>query len=264
MNNANDVTCESGFFTTEGLRMYYEIHGSSGTPLVLIHGGGSTIQTTFGNILPLLARRLKVIAVDLQAHGRSGDRDAPVTFEQDADDVAALVEHLKIDTADFMGFSNGGNTAMQIAIRHPRIVNKLIVASSFYKRDGMLPGFFEGMEHASLESMPEPLKLAYLQVAPNKDNLQVMHDKDKQRMLRFKDWTEELLAFIKVPTLLITADRDIIRPEHAVDMLHKIHDAKLMILPGTHGSYIGEICTAIKGSRIPEMTCEVIEEFLRE
>jgi pimeloyl-ACP methyl ester carboxylesterase len=83
--------------------MYYEIHGNNGTmPLVLIHGGGSTIETTFGNVLPLLSRCRKVIAVELQAHGRTSDRDAPESFEQDADDVVALLKYLKVDKANFL------------------------------------------------------------------------------------------------------------------------------------------------------------------
>ncbi|HET6766857.1 MAG TPA: alpha/beta hydrolase, partial [Chitinophagaceae bacterium] len=128
------VKHDSGYAPVNGLKMYYEIHGE-GTPLVLIHGGGSTIQTSFSRILPLLARHYKLIAVELQAHGHTSDRDNAESFEQDADDVAGLLEYLKINKAHFLGFSNGGNTAMQIAIRHSQLVNKLVVISSFYKRD---------------------------------------------------------------------------------------------------------------------------------
>src|SRR5713226_6395711 len=109
----------SGYAPINGLDMYYEIYGAGAMPLVLIHGGGSTIETTFGNILPLLSDYGKVIAVELQAHGRTNDRDAPESFEQDADDVAALLHYLKVDKANFLGFSNGGTTTMQIAISHP-------------------------------------------------------------------------------------------------------------------------------------------------
>lgn len=126
--------------------MYYEIHGNGAMPLVLIHGGGSTIETSFGNILPLLSGYFKVIAIELQAHGRTSDRDAAESFEQDADDVAALLQYLKTDKANFLGFSNGGTTAMQIAIRHPGMVNKMIVVSANYKKDGMITGFFEGIK----------------------------------------------------------------------------------------------------------------------
>ena len=109
------VKKESGYAPVHGLNMYYEIHGE-GTPLVLIHGGGSTIQTSFSKILPMLARHYKVIAVELQAHGHTSDRDSPESFEQDADDVAGVLNYLKVSNAHFLGFSNGGNTAMQIVI----------------------------------------------------------------------------------------------------------------------------------------------------
>lgn len=252
-----------GYAPVNGISLYYEIHGTGGTPLVLIHGGGSTIETTFGNILPLLAMHGKIIAVELQAHGRTSDRDIPLSFEQDADDVAGLLKYLKIEKADFFGFSNGGNTAMQIGIRHPEIVNKLVIVSSFYKREGLIPGLSEGIQHATLDNMPAPLKTAYQLVAPDKSHLQVMHDKDKERMLHFKDWTDENLRSIKAPTLLIIGTHDVVIPEHALEMSKIIPQAELMIVPGTHGSFIGEVCSAKKGSKVPEMTVAVIEEFLK-
>jgi pimeloyl-ACP methyl ester carboxylesterase len=260
----NKETIKSGYAPIGSLKMYYEIHGSGGMPLVLIHGGGSTIETTFGNILPLLARHGKVIAVELQAHGRTSDRDSSLSFGQDANDVVALLKYLEIDKADFFGFSNGGHTAIQIGISHPGVVNKLVLASSFYKRDGVIQGFFEGMQKASLDNMPAPLKTAYLKVAADKNHLQVMHDKDKERMIQFKDWKDEDIRSITAPTLLIIGSHDIVTPEHAVEMSHVIPHAELMILPGDHGSYIGEICSLEKGSKIPEMTVEVIEEFLKK
>ncbi|MDZ4846107.1 MAG: alpha/beta hydrolase [Chitinophagales bacterium] len=101
--------------------MYYEIHGT-GAPLVLIHGGSSTIQTTFGRVLPVFAKTHKVIAVEMQAHGRTADIDRPLSFEQDADDVAALLKYLNISKADIFGFSNGASTTLQLAIRHPELI----------------------------------------------------------------------------------------------------------------------------------------------
>ena len=262
MSDKKNETFESGYAPVNGLKMYYEIHGTGGMPLVLIHGGGSTIESSFSNILPLLAKNRKVIAVELQAHGRTSDRDSSESFQQDADDVAGLLQYLKINKADFFGFSNGGHTTMEIAMRHPAIVNKLVIASSFYKRNGVIPGFFEGMEHASLENMPKPLQTAYLKVAADKNGLQVMFNRDKERMLRFKDWGDDDMRSIKAPTLLILGDHDVVTPEHAVEMSHIIPKAQLMILPGDHGSYIGEVCTAKPGSRIPAFTVSVIEEFL--
>jgi pimeloyl-ACP methyl ester carboxylesterase len=177
--------------------------------------------------------------------------------------VAGLLDFLKIEKTDIFGFSNGGNTAMQVAIRHPEMVNKLVIASAFYQREGFIPGFFEGMEHASLENMPAPLKEAYLKVAPDKSHLQVMHDKDRDRMRHVKDWTDESLQSIKAKTLLIVGDQDVVTVEHTVKMSHLIPNARLMVLPGVHGSFIGEVCTVKKGSKIPEMTVDIIEEFLK-
>src|SRR3982751_5324350 len=144
----------SGHAPVNGINMYYEIHGDGGVPLVLIHGGGSTIETTFGSVLPMFALKGKVIAMELQAHGHTSDRNAPESFQQDADDVAALLQYLKIDRANFFGFSNGGSTAMQIAIRHPEVVNKIVVASAAYKRSGFFDGFFEMMSKGTLKDMP--------------------------------------------------------------------------------------------------------------
>lgn len=264
MTDNKHETVESGYAPVNGLKMYYEIHGEGTMPLVLIHGGGSTIETTFGNILPLLKKHHKLIAVELQSHGRTNSREGAETFEQDADDVDALLAYLKVPKANFFGFSNGGNTAMQIAIRHPDVVNKLIIVSSFFKRVGMIPGFFEGMEHASLENMPRPLQEAYLKVAPDKTRLQVMHDKDKNRMLQFKDWSEDDLRSIKAPALIINATHDVVTVEHAVEMSRLIPNAGLMILPGTHGSFIGEVCTTRPGSKMPAVTAMAVEEFLGE
>ncbi|MGQ3088990.1 alpha/beta fold hydrolase, partial [Flavobacterium sp.] len=125
---------KGGYAELNGLNIYYEIHGS-GDPVVLLHGGGSTIDSNFGRIIPLLAKTYKVIAIELQAHGHTADRSQPLSFEQDADDVAALLKKLSISKAHIMGFSNGGTTAMKVAIRHPEIVDRLILASAVYSRE---------------------------------------------------------------------------------------------------------------------------------
>lgn len=260
-SEAKQIQQDSGYAPVNGLKMYYEIHGE-GTPLVLIHGGGSTIQTSFSKILPLLAQHYKVIAVELQAHGHTNDRDSAESFEQDADDVAGLLQYLKINKAHFLGFSNGGNTAMQIAIRHSDLVNKLVIISSFYKREGMMTGFFEGMQQASLENMPALLKTYYLQINNDQKGLQAMFNKDKERMLHFKDWKDEDLASIKSPSLIIAGDKDVVTAEHTVKMSQIIPNAQLMILPGTHGAFIGEVCATEEGSKMPETTVTIIKEFL--
>jgi pimeloyl-ACP methyl ester carboxylesterase len=251
----------TGYAPVNGIHMYYEIHGQ-GNPLVLIHGGGSTIQTTFGYILPLLAEHYKVIALELQAHGHTSDRESPESFEQDADDVAALLSYLHINQADIFGFSNGGNTAMQVSIRHPQLVRKLVIASAFYKRSGLAKGFFEGMAHVKLSDMPAYLQKDFLRINNDTNRLQTMFEKDRNRMLQFKDWREEDLASIKAPALLIFGDHDVATREHAVDMSQKIPGAELLILPGGHGSYMGEAAVEVSDSTVPALTVAVISAFL--
>lgn len=161
---SDKLPSDKGYSEVNGLKMYYEMYlpagqtGGQGKPLVLIHGGGSTIQSTFGKIIPLLTKNRKLIAVELQAHGRTSDRNADLSFEQDADDVATLLRNLDIGKADFFGFSNGGTTVLQIAIRHPEIVGKIITGSALAKRSGTPGWFWDFMKQATLENMPEPLK----------------------------------------------------------------------------------------------------------
>lgn len=247
-----------------GLKMYYEIHGpENGTPLVLLHGGGSSIDTTFGVVTPLLAKTRRVIAFDQQGHGRTADiADRPFTFEQSADDAAALLKYLKIDKADFFGFSNGGHIAVQVALRHPALVRKLVVASAPLTRDGVPTGFWEGFKGATLETMPAPLRKSYLEIAPNPDDLQSFFDKSVKRMAGFKDFPLDDVHKIKAETFIILGDRDVELPEHAVEMFRLFPNAALAILPGGHGTYLGEVTEAKGGTRLPELTVAMVEEFL--
>jgi pimeloyl-ACP methyl ester carboxylesterase len=119
---------EGNYAHVNGLEMYYEVHGT-GQPLVLLHGGVGAIEM-FGEVLPLLADGLQVIAVDLQAHGRTADIDRPMRFESMADDIGDLIEHLGLEEADVMGYSLGGGVALQTAIRHPQLVHKLVLVST--------------------------------------------------------------------------------------------------------------------------------------
>ncbi|NBP68795.1 MAG: alpha/beta hydrolase [Cytophagia bacterium] len=251
----------SGYAKVNGLNMYYEIYGQ-GKTLVLIHGGGSTIQTSFEKIIPLLSQNRKVIAVELQAHGRTSDRNADLTFEQDADDVVALLKHLTIDKADFLGFSNGGTTTLQIAIRHPHIVNKMILGSALAKRNGVPDWFWDFMSQAKLENMPAQLKEGYIKVAADPNGLQIMHDRDAKRMVNFKDIPDEQIKAITVPTLIIIGDKDVITPEHALELHRQIADSEISIIPGGHGAYIGEITTITSDFKENDIVVPMIEKFL--
>jgi pimeloyl-ACP methyl ester carboxylesterase len=251
----------SGYAPVNGLKMYYEIHGGNGLPLVLIHGGGSTIGSSFGKLIPLLAPQFKLLAVELQAHGRTSDREGPESFIQDADDVAALLKFLKIDKANFLGFSNGGTTALQIAIRHPDLVNKIVVVSANYKKEGMVPGFFEGFQNATLDDMPFALKAAFLEVTPDQSRLRVMFEKDVERMVQFTDMDDAALKSIKVPALLAVGDRDVVTTAHVLKMSQLIQESRLVVLPGTHGSFIGE-ATEMNEGKLPAVFATLVQEFL--
>jgi pimeloyl-ACP methyl ester carboxylesterase len=262
LNHPIMAQSSSGYANVNGLKMYYEVHGK-GFPHVLIHGGGSTIGTSFGRILPSLAKTHQVIAVELQAHGHTADINRPLSFEQDADDVAALLVQLHIAKADIFGFSNGASTTLEMAMRHPGLVNRIIVGSTMYKKDGSYPWFWNMIQHATFEEMPQPLKDAYLQINPDKNALFTMYKKDIARMQSFKDMKEEDIRAIEAPTLIIIGNRDVVSPEHAVEMFRQLKHAQLLIMPGGHGDYIGEI-TTVKPGQHEYPALQVIEAFLQE
>ena len=257
------IEMKSGYYEVNGLNMYYEIYGE-GKPIVLIHGGGSTIQSSFEKLIPLLSKNRKVIAVESQAHGRTNDRNADLSFEQDADDIATLIKNINIDKADFLGFSNGGTTTLQIAIRHPEIIDKMILASALAKRHGVLDWFWGFMSQAKLENMPEQLKAAYKRVAADTNGLQIMHDRDAKRMVNFKDIPDELIKKINASTLIIIGDKDVITPEHALELHRQIANSELAIIPGGHGQYIGEITTLTPDFKESELVVPMIEKFLNK
>lgn len=253
---------KTGYAPVNGINMYYEIHGEGTVPLVLLHGGGSTIEVTFAQILPIFSKHNRVIAVELQAHGRTSDRNAPESFEQDADDVAALLKYLKVDKANILGFSNGGTTTLQIAIRHPEIVNKIIDVAGAYQREGFLPGFFDGFNGATIDMMPAPLQTAFLKVNPDQDKLLNMFHKDVDRMKNFKDIPDDTIHGIKAPALIVVGSQDVMPVEHALKLSHMIAGAQLAVLPGVHGFCLGEITTAKPGNKQPEVTAILVQEFL--
>jgi pimeloyl-ACP methyl ester carboxylesterase len=259
----NSDNFKSGYSRVNGLEMYYEIYGQ-GQSLVLIHGGGSTIQTTFGRIIPALAKHRQIIAVELQAHGRTNDRDTDLSFKQDADDVATLLNNLTISKADFLGFSNGGQTTIEIALRYPQLVNKIIIASAFYKRNAVVQQFWDGFDHVKLNDMPEILREGFLSVNDNPAALLNMFNRDVQRMKTFKGWTEEQMKSINAPALVINGNHDVGSPEHAVEMYRLIPHCELCIFPGGHGAYLGAIESLDNGKWTAFNATHLIEEFLNK
>ena len=263
MSGLQPTPLERGHAPVNGIAMYYEVHGrTDGVPLVLLHGGGSTIEVTFSRVLPVFAGSRRVIAVEEQGHGRTTDRDQPVTFESSADDVAALLRQLRVDEADLFGFSNGASVALQVAIRHPQLVRKLVFASAITKRDGAHPQLWAFINNADFSTMPQPLKDAFLRVNPDPHQLRSMHDKDAARMQTFQDVPDDAVRAVRAPTLIILGDQDIVTVEHALALRGLIAGARLLILPGGHGDYLGEAVMTQQETRYPELTAQLIEEFL--
>ena len=135
---------QTGYAPVNDIELYYEIHGE-GEPLVLLHGGVGASEM-FGANLQELAKSRQVIAVHLQAHGRTADVDRPMGYEAMADDIAALIGHLGFERSDVMGYSLGGGVSLQTAIRHPEVVRKLVLVSSPFKREGWYPEVLAGMQ----------------------------------------------------------------------------------------------------------------------
>ncbi|NML22316.1 alpha/beta hydrolase [Pseudoflavitalea sp. G-6-1-2] len=259
----NAQTSPGRYANVNGLKLYYEVHGK-GTPLVLLHGGGSTIESTYGRILPLLAKHHQVIAIELQAHGHTADIDRPLSFEQDADDVAELLKQLHIARADIMGFSNGATTAMQVAIRNPQLVNKLVLVAALTKRAAMPAGFFDGFEHATLNHMPKPLQDAFLKANNDPKALLASFNRDVSRMKAFSDIPDETVRKIQAPALFMAGDKDGIPAAHALELSQLLPNGQLVILPGIHGELLGEICAYQKGSTQPAITAQLVETFLQQ
>lgn len=262
------AAARTGFAEVNGLRMYYEVHGPERggvPPLVLLHGGGSTVQTSFGAIIPMLGRTRHVIAPEQQAHGHSGDRDGPLSFEQMADDTAALLTQLGVTQADVLGFSSGGVVAMQLAMRHPRLVRHLIVCSSFYARSGMPPQFWQGFAHATMSDMPPPLRAAFVAAAPDPAAVPARFAKQVALMDSFHDIPAASLRAIGAKTLVIVGDRDVMSVEHDARLARLIPRAQLAVMPDSpHGAYLGAAETARPGNPLIAVTATMIDAFLTD
>jgi pimeloyl-ACP methyl ester carboxylesterase len=215
-----------------GLQLYYEEHGS-GHPLVLLHGGLHTIDLSFGALIPRLAASHRVIAVELQGHGRTADVDREPTYPDLADDVVALLDHLGIEQADVFGFSLGGQVAIELGLRHPGRADRLVLASVNYRPDGG-----HDLSDPSSVRMPTPAEFAameeeYRKVAPDPDHWELSTEKTVRLANSAEGWSADDMRRISAPVLLVIGDTDFVRIEHAAEMLDLIPDARLAVLPST-------------------------------
>ena len=238
---------QTGYAPVNGLQMYYEIHGekrSDQPPLVLLHGAYMTIDG-FGQLLAELAKARQVIGIELQAHGHTGDIDRPLSYESMADDTAGVIRHLGIGQVDVFGYSMGGGAALQVAIRHPELVHKLIVMSAGYRYDGGHPVMYEMIDTITPEMFAgSPFEEAYMRTAPDPDAFPTLVDKLKELDRTPFAWPDEDVRKISAPTLIIVGDSDAVMLEHAVQMfkllgggvmgdLSGLPKSQLAILPGT-------------------------------
>lgn len=245
MTKSRKITShENGYALINGLNMYYEIHGT-GRSLVLLHGALSAIDTSFGNFLPSFAKTRQVIGIEQQAHGHTADIDRPLTYEQMAEDTIALLRQLQIEKADFFGYSMGSTIALQIAIKQPNLVRRLVVASPSYNNDGVYPEVLEGEKNIKPEDLAgSEWQKDYEKIAPNPENWLALIARVQQLDQKFKGWLPEHIQSIRAPMLIIIGDSDIVRPEHAVEMfrlfgggvpgdLAGLPRSRLAVIPGT-------------------------------
>ncbi|WP_232662773.1 alpha/beta fold hydrolase [Pseudonocardia sp. TRM90224] len=245
MNNTDIST--AGYANVNGLRMYYEIHGNGGTPLVLLHGGVLTIDMTFGAMVADLSANRQVIAIELQAHGHTADIDRPITLDNLAGDVVALLDQLGIEQVDMFGYSLGGLTALRVAMLHPDRVRRLVAAATHYRSSGYHPGIRPPQPELSADRMPtmeefQQWQESYERVAPHPDQFFALAEKATPAPDDVDGWLESELQGITARTLLVIADNDFVRLDHAAAMRDLIPGAQLAVIPGaTHTGLLRRI-----------------------
>ncbi|HKW72008.1 MAG TPA: alpha/beta hydrolase [Candidatus Dormibacteraeota bacterium] len=225
----------STYADVNGINLYYETHGT-GRPLILLHGGLGSGEM-FGPILPQLAERHQVIAVDLQGHGRTADIDRPIDVRLMADDIAALIDHLGLEKPDVVGYSLGGGVALYTAVKYPDKVRRLVVVSANVRRDAIPAEMLaqQGQVNAAAaEFMKDtPMYQTYQRVAPRPDDFPRLLDKMGQSMAGDYDYSDEVRG-LQVPTLIVGGDADMAPPSHYVEVF-KLLDGGLR-----DGGWMGE------------------------
>lgn len=249
----------AGYANVNGLRMYYEIHGAGGTPLVVLHGGLLTIDVTFGALLPELAQDRQVIGVELQGHGHTADIERDITLDNLAGDVVALLDELGIEQADLFGFSLGGLTAVRVASLHPDRVHRLVAAATHFRSSGYHSGIRDGAADTAgrLPTAEEfqQWQDSYTRVAPNPDQFFALAAKATPAPDDVDGWSEADLRAITAPTLLIIGDNDFVRLDHAAAMRDLIPAAQLAVIPGS--THMGLL-------RRTDILLPMVESFLSE
>jgi pimeloyl-ACP methyl ester carboxylesterase len=234
----------TGYAPVNGLKMYYEVHGS-GDPVVLLHGSFMTITINWTGWVGELSKTRKVIAVEMQGHGRTADIDRDITAENLADDVAALLDHLKIPRADLIGYSMGGAVAMQCAIRHPDKVRMVVVISSRFRRDGFVKEGLDALENLTADVFKgSPLEAEYKKLSPTPDDFPKFVKRLLASASKGHDIAADQLKASMAPMFFIHGDADGVRLDHVAEMFRlkggEVHGdmkprsaSQLAILPDT-------------------------------
>jgi pimeloyl-ACP methyl ester carboxylesterase len=223
----------TGYAAVNGLRMYYEVHGS-GQPLVLLHGGLTTIDLAFGNVVRALSQGRQVIAIEQQAHGRTADIDRPFSYEQMADDTVELLRQLDLEPADLFGFSMGGAIALQIAVRHPERVRKLAIVSGGYNNDVFEPSVREMFHELGPDSpLPPPMvKSEFERVAATPEQWPAAVARMRELVSSSQGLRRSQLRSVRAPTLFVTGATGAMRLDHTHEMSRIVRASELKIFPG--------------------------------
>ena len=234
----------TGYAPVNGLKMYYEVHGS-GEPVVLLHGAFMGISGDWEGWARELSKTRKVIAIEMQGHGRTGDINRDMTYENLSDDVAGLLDHLKIPNADIVGYSLGGGVAMMCAIRHPEKVRKVVSISAVMRRDGWVKEGLDALQKLTPELFKgSPLEIEYKKLSPTPDKFADLVNHIKAMASRPYDFGADRLKATKAPMFFIHGDADGVRLDHIAEMYRlkggELHgdmrphpESRLAILPDT-------------------------------
>ena len=214
-----------------GIRIYYEAHGS-GEPLLLLHGGTAFIES-FYNQIPALAREFRVIAPDSRGHGRSTDTDAPLSYKQMAADMAELLKKLKMERVDIVGWSDGGIIGLDLAMNHPALVKKLVMIGSNYRTDGLAPDALAKMKVMKPDDpFMDDSRFFYGRISPTPGNWPAFFNKVRTMWLTQPNYTAADLGKIRAKTLVILGEHDDITRQHGQEMARLIPGARLVVIPG--------------------------------
>jgi len=236
------VTRAGDYVNAGGVRTYYEVHGT-GEPLVLLHGGLCTVETLDG-LTPVLAEQYRVYAPERRGHGRTADVAGPLTYQNMAADTIAWMDALGLSHTRLVGYSDGGNVALEVALRRPDLVAKLVVMGAAARVDGFVPEQIElGRRWRGKPSPPMfgQFKSLYGAVSPDgPDHFEVMFAKSGELWHSGWSMTEDQLGAIGAPALVLLADDDVLTVEHAAAMARELGDAQLAVVPGTSHALLFE------------------------